>query len=144
MITKKRFFTLEIDERLHERELMRVIVPENDMELDILFDWMHKELREDLGNLDDEDLSTLGHFYRTCLQIKYMDDGRFYFDPKETNTPSSETIFFYIHPFILIPENKKKSDNSNVPFQFELIWEHQGVSHSLYDLSIIENLMTSM
>jgi hypothetical protein len=131
-------FTMQIEDEIKERVLQTVLVPQSDIEVDFIHEWIRRELQDDLGGIDFYNSDIVQRFYRAWSRIRYADDGEFVFAPP---TPSSQGIIsFFVHPFVAHDDQ----DLSVPPNDFELLWEQGGIVYSLYEQSIIEDLMRAV
>ncbi len=127
-----------IEDQIQEHLMMPIVVPENDLEADFVSEWIRKDLKDDLGGVEVEDHDVLAKFFRTVSYIRHNKGGQFLFDHSTSGWPSmGEGFCFYVHPY----RPPFDPDLPSPPMEFELIWVKQGVGYSLYESSIIEDLM---
>ncbi len=137
MHTDRHHIHLEYEGVIHEHQDLPILVPDNDIEADFIIDWIRRELRDDLQIKSDLTPESIGHFYKTCSYINHYSDGHFFFDPKGKKEKHDHLdVCFLIHPFKAI-DLQTISDR----FDYELIWQQFGVAYSLYESTIIEQLM---
>lgn len=138
MVTAKKYLHLQTDDIVHEYEAVRVLVPENVVETDFLLHWMKHELQEDLAAPPDE-VDLIGKFFRTVSYVGYRSNGLF-----EFVSPDSKTrVEMYIHPYVPYSPSDEE-DAAPPPHEFELIWVKGGIAYSLYEQSVIEDLMKTV
>ena len=142
MKTKKWYYNLEYDDVIHERLGLFILVPLHPIERDFMLAWITTELRSDLETTDYDpaDYDLASRFFHVCEGIRYLDDGRFVFDPTGKKTEFDEKdIFLFVHPYM-----NSNEAGAETGFEYELIWQANGVTYRIAEVGLVNELLKAV
>jgi hypothetical protein len=137
MKTMLRNVTLKEEDNLVESLSIPIVLPDSPLEIDFLSSWIIYDLREDLGDIGS-DWALLESFHKAVNRIVYAGNGVFAFDPADKKSgfgPTDITFLIHLHfdPDLLDAGIERRD--------FELMWSRFGVTQSLYEDSVVDELI---